>query len=38
MRRVLQGTAASRHAREAGMHTRVTAEEAWSQVERHFSA
>ena len=37
MRRVLDGTAASRHAREAGMRTRATAEQGWSQVERHFS-
>jgi aminoglycoside phosphotransferase (APT) family kinase protein len=36
MRRVLDGTASSRHAREAGMRTRATAEEAWSQVEQHF--
>jgi aminoglycoside phosphotransferase (APT) family kinase protein len=37
MRRVLDGTAASRHAREAGMRARATAELAWSQVEQHFS-
>jgi aminoglycoside phosphotransferase (APT) family kinase protein len=36
MRRVLDGTAASRHAREAGMRTRATAEEALRQVEQHF--
>jgi aminoglycoside phosphotransferase (APT) family kinase protein len=36
MRRVLDGTAASRHAREAGMRTRATAEEAWSQVQQHL--
>lgn len=36
MRRVLDGTAASRHAREAGMRARATAELAWSQVEQHF--
>ncbi|GAC1660226.1 MAG: phosphotransferase [Steroidobacteraceae bacterium] len=37
MRRVLDGTAASRHAREAGLRARATAELAWSQVQRYFS-
>ena len=33
MKRVLQGTASSRHARESGALARATAELAWSQVE-----
>jgi aminoglycoside phosphotransferase (APT) family kinase protein len=33
MKRVLEGTAASRHAREAGSRARATAELAWQQVE-----
>jgi len=33
MKRVLEGTAASRHAREAGARARATAELAWRQVE-----
>jgi aminoglycoside phosphotransferase (APT) family kinase protein len=36
MKRVLEGTAASRHAREAGAKARGTAEFAWQQVERHL--
>jgi aminoglycoside phosphotransferase (APT) family kinase protein len=36
MRRVLEGTAASRHAREAGERARETAELAWRQVEEHL--
>ena len=36
MKRVLEGTAASRHAREAGGKARATAEFAWQQVERHL--
>jgi len=36
MKRVLEGTAASRHAREAGAMARVTAEFAWRQVEEHL--
>jgi aminoglycoside phosphotransferase (APT) family kinase protein len=36
MKRVLQGTAASRHAREAGERARATAELAWRQVEEHL--
>lgn len=36
MKRVLQGTAASRHAREAGGRARATAEFAWQQVEHHL--
>jgi len=36
MKRVLEGTAASRHAREAGGKARATAEFAWGQVERHL--
>ncbi|MGO9801936.1 MAG: phosphotransferase [Steroidobacteraceae bacterium] len=36
MRRVLEGTAASRHAREAGERARETAELAWHQVEEHL--
>jgi aminoglycoside phosphotransferase (APT) family kinase protein len=38
MKRVLEGTAASRHAREAGARARATAELAWEQVERHLAA
>jgi aminoglycoside phosphotransferase (APT) family kinase protein len=36
MKRVLEGTAASRHAREAGERARATAELAWQQVEEHL--
>jgi len=36
MKRVLQGTAASRHARDAGAMARPTAEFAWRQVEEHL--
>jgi len=36
MKRVLEGTAASRHAREAGAKARPTAELAWRQVEEHL--
>jgi aminoglycoside phosphotransferase (APT) family kinase protein len=36
MKRVLEGTAASRHAREAGERARETAELAWRQVEEHL--
>jgi aminoglycoside phosphotransferase (APT) family kinase protein len=36
MKRVLEGTAASRHAREAGAMARSTAEFAWRQVEEHL--
>jgi aminoglycoside phosphotransferase (APT) family kinase protein len=36
MKRVLEGTAASRHAREAGAKARATAEVAWQQVEQHL--
>jgi aminoglycoside phosphotransferase (APT) family kinase protein len=36
MRRVLEGTAASGHAREAGERARETAELAWRQVEEHL--
>jgi aminoglycoside phosphotransferase (APT) family kinase protein len=36
MRRMIEGTAASRHAREAGERARETAELAWRQVEEHF--
>jgi len=38
MRRVLDGTAASRHAREAGGRARETAELAWRQIEEHFGS
>ena len=37
LRRVLDGTAASRHAREAGARARETAELAWRQVQAHFA-
>lgn len=37
LRRVLDGTAASGQAREAGARARETAELAWAQVEAHFS-
>ena len=37
LRRVLDGTAASRHAREAGARARETAELAWAQVQAHFA-
>ena len=36
MKRVLEGTAASRHAREAGERARESAELAWRQVEEHL--
>jgi aminoglycoside phosphotransferase (APT) family kinase protein len=36
MKRVLEGTAASRHAREAGARARETAELAWQVVEERF--
>ncbi len=36
MKRVLEGTAASRHARESGERARATAELAWQHVERHL--
>ena len=36
MKRVLEGTAASRHAREAGSKSRATAELAWRQVEERL--
>jgi aminoglycoside phosphotransferase (APT) family kinase protein len=36
MKRVLEGTAASRHAREAGGRARATAELAWQQVEQRL--
>jgi aminoglycoside phosphotransferase (APT) family kinase protein len=36
MRRVLEGTAASRHARESGERARETGELAWRQVEEHL--
>ena len=36
MKRVLAGTAASRHAREAGGKARATAEFAWQQAERNL--
>jgi aminoglycoside phosphotransferase (APT) family kinase protein len=38
MKRVLEGTAASAHAREAGSKARATAELAWRQVEEHLGA
>jgi len=38
MKRVLEGTAASRHAREAGERARPTAELAWQQVEQRLGA
>jgi len=38
MKRVLEGTAASAHAREAGSKTRATAELAWRQVEERLGA
>ena len=37
MKRVLEGTAASHHAREAGARARATADLAWEQVERHLA-
>jgi aminoglycoside phosphotransferase (APT) family kinase protein len=37
MKRVLEGTAASRHARESGERARATAELAWEQVERRLA-
>jgi aminoglycoside phosphotransferase (APT) family kinase protein len=36
LKRVLEGTAASRHAREAGGKARATAEIAWQQVEQRL--
>ncbi|MBV8405907.1 MAG: phosphotransferase family protein [Gammaproteobacteria bacterium] len=36
LKRVLEGTAASRHAREAGSRARATAELAWRQVEERL--
>jgi aminoglycoside phosphotransferase (APT) family kinase protein len=36
LRRVVDGTAASRHAREAGAKARETAELGWRQVEEHL--
>jgi aminoglycoside phosphotransferase (APT) family kinase protein len=36
MKRVLEGTAASQRAREAGERARATAELAWQQVEQHL--
>jgi aminoglycoside phosphotransferase (APT) family kinase protein len=36
MKRVLEGTAASQRAREAGERARATAEFAWQQVEQHL--
>lgn len=36
MKRVLEGTASSRHARDAGERARETAEFAWRQVEEHL--
>jgi aminoglycoside phosphotransferase (APT) family kinase protein len=36
MKRVLDGTAASRHARESGSRARATAELAWQQVEQNL--
>ena len=36
LRRVVEGTAASRHARDAGSKARETAELAWQQVEEHL--
>jgi aminoglycoside phosphotransferase (APT) family kinase protein len=38
MKRVLEGTAASAHAREAGSQARATAELAWRQVEERLGA
>jgi aminoglycoside phosphotransferase (APT) family kinase protein len=38
MKRVLEGTAASAHAREAGSKARATAELAWRQVEERLGA
>jgi len=38
LKRVLEGTAASAHAREAGSKARGTAELAWRQVEEHLGA
>jgi aminoglycoside phosphotransferase (APT) family kinase protein len=38
LKRVLEGTAASAHAREAGSQARSTAEWAWRQVEEHLGA
>jgi aminoglycoside phosphotransferase (APT) family kinase protein len=37
LKRVLEGTAASAHAREAGGRARATAELAWQQVEEHLN-
>jgi len=38
MKRVLEGTAASRHARESGGRARESAELAWRQVEEHLAS
>jgi aminoglycoside phosphotransferase (APT) family kinase protein len=38
LKRVLEGTAASAHARESGSQARSTAEWAWRQVEEHLGA
>ncbi|HYB32261.1 MAG TPA: phosphotransferase [Steroidobacteraceae bacterium] len=38
MKRVLEGTAASRHARASGELARATAELAWQQVERYLES
>jgi aminoglycoside phosphotransferase (APT) family kinase protein len=38
LKRVLEGTAASHHAREAGARARETAALAWQQVEEHLGA
>jgi aminoglycoside phosphotransferase (APT) family kinase protein len=38
LRRVLDGTAASEHAREAGARVAETAELGWRQVEGHSRA
>ncbi|HEX9107469.1 MAG TPA: phosphotransferase [Longimicrobiales bacterium] len=37
LRRVVDGTAASRHAREAGGRARATADLAWQQIQEHLS-
>jgi len=36
MKRVLEGTAVSRHARESGALARATAELGWAQVEQRL--
>ncbi|MBV8975302.1 MAG: hypothetical protein JOY74_09275 [Sinobacteraceae bacterium] len=38
LKRVLEGTAASAHAREAGTKARATAQLAWRQVEERLGA